>query len=152
MVSEKLFADVLNKVPQQHPFRFIDEITYLDETRIEGNYLLKEDEAFYEGHFPGFAVTPGVILTEIMAQVGMVAFGIYLLMMKGETAFSNMAALLTETNIKFKKQVQPGQKVYVRSEKVHFRHGRLQCNISLKNSDNQVLCFGSMAGMLVIKS
>lgn len=151
MESEKIFAEVLNKVPQQHPFRYIDEITYLDNTHIEGNYFLKEDADFYEGHFPGYPVTPGVILTEIMAQVGMVAFGIYLMMQEGETTFTNMAALLTETNIKFRKQVLPGQKVFVRSEKILFRHGRLQCDVFLRNSENQLLCHGTMKGLVYIK-
>ena len=82
----------------------------------------------------------------------MVAFGIYLLMLEGESAFNNMAALLTETNIKFKKQVLPGQKVFVQSEKILFRHGRLRCNVSLVNSQKELLCSGNMSGMLFIKS
>jgi len=83
--------------------------------------------------------------------VGMVAFGIYLLLQEGETSFTNMVTLLTETNIKFKKQVLPGQKVFVQSEKIVFRHGRLRCNISLTNSANELLCQGNMSGMLFIK-
>jgi 3-hydroxyacyl-[acyl-carrier-protein] dehydratase len=151
MESKKIFADILSKIPHRDPFRYIDEITYLDNTRIEGNYFLKEESDFYKGHFPGFPVTPGVILTEIMAQIGMVAFGIYLMKQEGETVFENMKALLTETNIKFKKQVLPGQKVYVQSEKILFRHGKLQCNVLLKNSENIFLCGGNMSGMLFIK-
>ena len=150
--NKKIIATVLDKIPHQPPFRFIDEITYLDNNRIEGNYFLKEDADFYKGHFPEFPITPGVILTEIMAQIGMVAFGIYLMIMQGETAFKNMATMLTETNIKFKKQVLPGQKVFVHSEKIFFRHGKLQCNISLKDSENKLLCFGVMSGMLFIKT
>ena len=151
MESQKILAEVLDKVPQQYPFRYIDEITYLDHIRIEGNYFLKEDLDFYKGHFPGYPITPGVILTEIMAQIGMVAFGIYLMMLDGETSFTNMAALLTETNIKFKKQVLPEQKVFVQSEKILFRHGRLRCNVFLKNSENNLLSYGNMSGLLFIK-
>jgi 3-hydroxyacyl-[acyl-carrier-protein] dehydratase len=150
--NKEIIAAVLNKIPHQPPFRFIDEITYLDETCIEGNYFLKKDADFYKGHFPGFPITPGVILTEIMAQIGMVAFGIYLMMIQGETAFTNMATMLTETNIKFKKRVLPQQKVFVHSEKIFFRHGKLQCNISLKDSENNLLCLGNMSGMLIIKT
>jgi 3-hydroxyacyl-[acyl-carrier-protein] dehydratase len=151
MAPSKIAADVLSLVPQQPPFRFIDEITYLDDTRIEGNYLLRTDSDFYAGHFPGYPVTPGVILTEVMAQVGMVAFGIYLMMLEGEQEFANMVALLTDTNIQFKKQVLPGQQVFVQSEKILFRHGRLRCAVSLKNSDGQLISQGTMAGMLLIK-
>jgi 3-hydroxyacyl-[acyl-carrier-protein] dehydratase len=151
MESKEIFAAVLDKMPQQPPFRFIDEITNLDDQHIDGNYFLKEDADFYKGHFPGFPITPGVVLTEIMAQIGMVAFGIYLMMMQGETAFTNMATMLTETNIKFKKQVLPGQRVFVHSEKKYFRHGKLECNILLKDRDNKLLCFGSMSGMVFKK-
>ncbi len=151
MESQHTISSVLKIVPHQAPFRFIDEITYLDSTRIEGNYLLRLDEDFYKGHFPGYPVTPGVILTEIMAQIGMVAFGIYLLMLRGETDFTNMGCMLTETNIKFRKQVVPGQKVFVQSEKIFFRHGKLQCDISLKNNENVLVCSGTMSGVLFIK-
>ncbi len=152
MEPEGIFTEVLDKVPHQPPFRFIDEITFLDLDLIEGNYFLKETLDFYRGHFPGFPVTPGAIQIEIMAQIGMVAFGIYLLMQEGETSFKNMVALLTDTNIKFKKQVLPGQKVSVHSEKILFRHGRLQCNVSLLNDQKEMLCHGRMGGMLFIKS
>ncbi|HVM86596.1 MAG TPA: hypothetical protein VMT76_00310 [Puia sp.] len=152
MESKETISRILQILPHQQPFRFIDEITSVDDSHIEGNYLLQENESFYKGHFPGFAVTPGVILTEIMAQIGLVAFGIYLLMAEGEKEFKNMATLLTETNIRFKKQVFPSQKVFVHSEKILFRHGKLQCNVSLKNAENVLLCYGNMSGMLHIKN
>ena len=81
----------------------------------------------------------------------MVAFGIYLMIIEGETEFKDMATLLTDINIRFRKQVTPGQKVFVTSEKTVFRHGRLQCKISLKNAENQLLCLGSISGMLYMK-
>jgi 3-hydroxyacyl-[acyl-carrier-protein] dehydratase len=151
MESKETIAKILHLIPFQPPFRFIDEITYIDDSRIEGNFLLKEELDFYKGHFPGFPVTPGVILTEIMAQTGMVAFGIYLMMLEGEREFKNMVTLLTETNIRFKKSVSPPQKVFIESEKIIFRHGKLQCDISLKNEENGLLCYGNISGMLYIK-
>ena len=69
---------ILNSVPQQYPFRFIDEILELDDEHIVGSYRFREDEYFYQGHFPDQPITPGVILIETMAQMGVVAFGLYL--------------------------------------------------------------------------
>ena len=71
-------AEVLEKVPQQAPFRFIDEIHELDSEHIVASYRFPEDSDFYRGHFPGNLITPGVILVEAMAQAGVVAQGIYL--------------------------------------------------------------------------
>jgi 3-hydroxyacyl-[acyl-carrier-protein] dehydratase len=143
---------VLSKMPQKDPFRFIDEITFLDETRIEGNFFLKEDAYFYKGHFPNYPITPGIILTEIMGQIGMAAFGIYLMIQEGENDFDNMFTFLTESNIKFKKSVLPNEKVFVAAEKIMFRHGKLQCKVALKNNKDELVCFGTMSGMLHIKT
>lgn len=152
MVSKEIVTKILSTLPHQPPFRFIDDITYIDDSCIEGNYFLENDSWFYKGHFPGFPITPGVILTEIMAQIGMVAFGIYLMIEEGKNDFTNKMTLLTETNIQFRKQVLPGTNVFVRSEKILFRHGRLRCNVFLKNKDGELLCEGNMAGMLFTRS
>ena len=68
-------AEVLALVPQQAPFRFIDEIIELDDNGITAAYTWKHDESFYEGHFPSNPITPGVVLLEASAQAGVVAFG-----------------------------------------------------------------------------
>ena len=69
---------ILELLPQQRPFRFVDEILEVDEQRISGRYTFRPDEFYYAGHFPGRPITPGVILLESMCQVGVVALGIYL--------------------------------------------------------------------------
>jgi 3-hydroxyacyl-[acyl-carrier-protein] dehydratase len=71
--------EVLELVPQRHPFRFIDELVSIDRDTAVGRYRFREDEYFYAGHFPGNPVTPGVILIETMCQIALVAHGVYLL-------------------------------------------------------------------------
>ncbi|MDQ3230519.1 MAG: hypothetical protein M3Q07_01770, partial [Pseudobdellovibrionaceae bacterium] len=68
---DEKFSRILALVPQQKPFRFVDRIIEVDEQRIVGQYQFREDEWFYRGHFPGNPVTPGVILVECMAQIGL---------------------------------------------------------------------------------
>src|SRR3972149_3318919 len=86
---------VLKSVPQQHPFRFIDEILELDENSIVGAYRFREDEYFYRGHFPGRPITPGVLLIETMAQTGVVALGLYLTMLQGQTSLREAGKMIT---------------------------------------------------------
>ena len=71
-------ATLLELLPQQEPFRFIDEILEVDEEHIVARYTFRPEADFYRGHFPGNPITPGVLLIESMAQTGVVALGIYL--------------------------------------------------------------------------
>lgn len=71
--------NILAKLPYSKPFHFVDELLHVDENSITGTYTYSEDLDFYKGHFSGNPVTPGVILTETMAQIGMVCLGIFLL-------------------------------------------------------------------------
>ena len=71
-------TEIIKNLPYQKPFLFVDELTQFSENGITGNYTYKKNEYFYEGHFKENPVTPGVILTETMAQIGLVCLGIYL--------------------------------------------------------------------------
>ncbi|PIX14108.1 MAG: hydroxymyristoyl-ACP dehydratase, partial [Flavobacteriaceae bacterium CG_4_8_14_3_um_filter_31_8] len=70
---------IISFLPYTKPFLFVDEITQISENGVIGNYTFKENEYFYKGHFINKPITPGVILTETMAQIGVVCLGIYLL-------------------------------------------------------------------------
>ena len=71
-------ADVLPMIPQQEPFRFVDEILELGDEKVSGTYRWRPEADFYRGHFPGNPVTPGVLLVECMAQCSVVPLAIYL--------------------------------------------------------------------------
>ena len=86
---------ILAAVPQQPPFRFIEEIRELDEAGIVGSYRFRREEYFYRGHFPGQPVTPGVILIEAMAQTGVVAQGLYLSLLKSGAALRDLRKITT---------------------------------------------------------
>lgn len=139
---------VLAKVPQQAPFRFLDKIVNLSETHITGEYTFKEDEFFYKGHFPGDPVTPGVILTEAMAQSGVVALGLYLLSLSvDEAELSSWTTFFTECEMEFYLPVLPGEKVRIEGEKVYFRRMKLKSKVSLYLSNGDLAAEGTVAGV-----
>jgi 3-hydroxyacyl-[acyl-carrier-protein] dehydratase len=142
---------ILDSVPQQYPFRFIDDILELDEEHIVGTYRFREDEYFYRGHFPGRPITPGVILIETMAQTGVVAFGLYLKMMRARTtreATKDMITLFTLVEgVEFNGMVQPGERVIIRGQKMYFRMGNLKSKIAMERENGEIVSSGALAGM-----
>ncbi|WP_432670803.1 3-hydroxyacyl-ACP dehydratase FabZ family protein [Flavobacterium sp. SM2513] len=138
--------EIIANLPYQKPFLFVDEIISISENGVEGTYFFDENLAFYKGHFKGNPVTPGVILTETMAQIGVVCLGIYLLNNK----FSkNSTIALTSSEIEYLKPMYPNQKARVVSEKIYFRFNKLKCKISMFNEANEEVCRGTIAGMLI---
>ena len=150
-----VIQEILDLVPQQAPFRFIDEIISLDEEQIVGAYRFRDDEFFYRGHFPGRPITPGVILIETMAQIGVVAYGMYLLACQRHVRPSQMKEPLSlfslADNIEFKGIVSPGERVIVKGRKIYMRRGALKVDISMERENGEVVCVGKLAGMGVDK-
>lgn len=138
--------EIIPKLPYSKPFLFVDEIIRADENGVEGTFTFDENLDFYAGHFKENPVTPGVILTEVMAQIGLVCFGIFLL---NDTFNTDTSIALTSTEINFFKPVYPKEKVTVISEKIYFRFGKLKCKVSMKNEKEEVVCSGIIAGMMV---
>ena len=121
--------EIIPKLPYSKPFLFVDEIIRADENGVEGTFTFDENLDFYAGHFKENPVTPGVILTEVMAQIGLVCFGIFLL---NDTFNIETSIALTSTEIHFLKPVYPKEKVTVISEKIYFRFEKLKCKSLLQ--------------------
>ncbi len=141
---------VLAMVPQVRPFRFIDEILELSETRIVGGYRFRPDEYFYPGHFPGRAITPGVILIETMAQTAVVALGLYLTLRREKTLAQQAPPMLTlftlAEEVEFNRIVSPGEGVIVTGEKLYFRQNVIKSKVEMKDERGQVICCGRLTG------
>lgn len=125
----------------------MDKLTKVSENGAEGFYIFKEDEYFYQGHFKDNPVTPGVILTEVMAQIGVVCLGIYLLKDQISKAEKPKIAL-TSNEVDFFLPVFPSEKVKVISEKSYFRFNKLKCKVQMFNAKNELVSRGTIAGML----
>lgn len=136
--------EIIAKLPYSKPFLFVDEIISIDENKVEGNYTYSAELDFYKGHFKNNPVTPGVILTETMAQIGLVCLGIYL---NEGKEIKNIG--FTSSEVEFLKPVFPNETVKVISEKIYYRFGKLKCNVKMFNEKNEIVCTGIMAGMIV---
>jgi len=143
------FEEIIEKLPYQHPFLFVDEILEVDKNGISGSYTYDATHDFYKGHFKNNPVTPGVILIETMAQIGLVSFGIYLLSQSGN-ALNDIKIALTSSEIDFFKPVFPSEKVIVKSKKEYFRFNKLKCKVEMFNKNGELVCRGKIAGMMQI--
>ena len=140
--------DIIALLPKSKSILFLEELLHADENGVTGTYTFRENLDFYKGHFKDNPVTPGVILTETMAQIGMVCLGIFLL---GNDLGENTVIAFTSADMEFLKPVYPNEKVTVTSEKLFFRFGKLKCNAVMKNEAGQEVCRGVLAGMITKK-
>lgn len=89
-------------LPHRYPFLFVDKIVEIDEKRVVGIKNVTIDEPFFQGHFPGHPIMPGVLIIEAMAQVG----GVGALNLKAN--IGKLAYFLSIDNARFRKPVLPG--------------------------------------------
>lgn len=144
--------EILARVPQQEPFRFIDEILELDDDHIVASTTFRPDHDFYRGHFPGNPITPGVILIEAMAQAGVVALGIHLLDREiGPDEAAKYTTLFTDAEVEFSGIVLPGMRVITTGRVKFFRRRKLRCAVEMKLEDGTLVCSGTLSGMGVPK-
>jgi 3-hydroxyacyl-[acyl-carrier-protein] dehydratase len=137
-------------LPYKSSFLFVDEILSVDESGVKGEYTLKPGSFFYEDHFADNPVTPGVIITEIMAQIGLVVLGIHLIINRdGHTPEKQAYPLLTATDVEFFKMVLPGEKVTVISQKQFFRWGKLKCRVQMQNEAGEIVAKGIFSGIIM---
>lgn len=102
-------------LPHRYPFLLVDKIIHLnlEENVIIGQKNVTCNEQFFQGHFPGVPIMPGVLILEALAQTG----GI-LVHQKGHN--QKIAVLLNINNAKFRKPVVPGDVLYLHATGLHF--------------------------------
>jgi len=112
--------EIMQILPHRYPFLLVDRITYLDKgKKAIGIKNVTMNEHFFQGHFPGKPVMPGVLIVEAMAQVGGV------LMLACEKHRGKLAFFMAANNIKFRKTVLPGDQLVIEvvSGKIRSRTG-----------------------------
>ncbi|HDZ06167.1 hypothetical protein LCGC14_0128640 [marine sediment metagenome] len=145
-MKKESFDWILNELPYADPFLFVDEILRVDEEGAEGSYRFKSDSDFYRGHFKNNPVTPGVLLTECCAQIGLVSLGIFLF--GKETKLKTLSIGMSSSQMDYLLPVFPGERVRVVSELVYFRFQKLKCQVKMYNENDKLVCKGILAGMI----
>ena len=134
--------DIMKVLPHRYPFLLVDRILERDEKRIVGLKNVTINEPFFQGHFPGHPIMPGVLIVEAMAQVGGM-----LLMGAVEDPDSKVVYFMSLDNVKFRKPVKPGDQLRFELEMKQVRG--MICRMSgLAKVDGEVVCEAEMAAMV----
>jgi 3-hydroxyacyl-[acyl-carrier-protein] dehydratase len=109
--------DIMNILPHRYPFLLVDRVLDID---LENDFILAQknvssNEPFFQGHFPGAPIMPGVLILEALAQTG----GI-LVFKKGFDG--KIAVLLNVNNAKFRHPAKPGDVLRLEAKGVHISH------------------------------
>ena len=105
------YADIIKILPHRYPFLLVDRITELElGERVVGIKNISANEPFFQGHFPGNPIMPGVLIIEAMAQVGGVLARLSVPgMMEKESEGSIF--FMSMDKVKFRKPVVPGDQI-----------------------------------------
>lgn len=138
------YQDILALLPYGPNFCFVDELLELNEEGVIGQYRFAKEAPFYADHFPGNPITPGVLLLECMAQIGLVCLGIYLL--KEELQEVPQIAF-SSSKVNFYRPHRPGELLRVEAKKKLFRLQQLRVSASAYNETGELVAQAELAGM-----
>ena len=135
--------EIMQVLPHRYPFLLVDRILEIEEKkRIVGLKNVTINEPFFQGHFPGHPIMPGVLIIEAMAQVG----GVLLLGLV-EDADSKVVYFMSLDNVKFRRPVKPGDQLRFELEVVQLR-GTVCKMRGVGLVDGNVVAEAEMAAMI----
>jgi len=110
--------EIQNIIPHRYPFLLVDKILEIEEgKRAVGIKNVTINEPFFQGHFPGNPIMPGVLIVEAMAQVGAVSI------LAMEEYKGKLAVFTGIDNLRFKKQVVPGDTLRMEVTMIAMKRG-----------------------------
>ena len=134
MKTEYNIEEILEILPQRHPFVFIDRVTHLDPGKtVTALKNVNINESYFPGHFPGKPIMPGVLILESMAQAGA-----FLVLHNLEDPQKSGMLFTAIEKSKFRQPVVPGDQLIIKMELLKFRLGTAKIKGQAFVDDNLV--------------
>jgi len=116
--NENCIRTIMEILPHRYPFLLIDKIVeVIPDSNATAIKNVTINEPFFQGHFPGHPVMPGVLIVEAMAQTGIVLVSNTVSEVAGRTMY-----LMSIEKAHFRRIVEPGDTMYITVSKVFSRH------------------------------
>jgi UDP-3-O-[3-hydroxymyristoyl] N-acetylglucosamine deacetylase/3-hydroxyacyl-[acyl-carrier-protein] dehydratase len=136
--------EIMRILPHRYPFLLVDRILELEERkRVVGIKNVTINEPFFQGHFPGHPIMPGVLIVEAMAQVGGM-----LLLGSVDDPDNKVVYFMSLDNVKWRKPVKPGDQLRFELEMTQIR-GRVCKMRGVARVDGEVVCEADMGAMVI---
>jgi 3-hydroxyacyl-[acyl-carrier-protein] dehydratase len=129
---------VLQLIPHRPPFLFVDEIVAESADGLTARRTFRADEDFYQGHYPGAPITPGVLLCEAVFQTG----ALYMAKQAaaaGAQPGDGVPLLAKITDVRFRSPVYPGDTILIEVKKKEALGGFTMMSGTIKSGDKRVL-------------
>lgn len=135
--------EILALLPHRYPILLVDRVLEINETEVVAEKLVSVNEPFFQGHFPGRPIMPGVLILEAIAQAG--AIGI----LQGEPGPRKRGVVLAGINkARFRKPVLPGTILTLHVQLVR-RRGDLIVMEGVARSNGETMAEAEMMAALV---
>ena len=146
LVNKIDFTEIKKLIPHREPFLLIDELINIEKLKkATGIKKFTSKEKFFDGHFPGHPVVPGVILIEMMAQTAaaLIAFSL-----RDET-FNKIVYLMNIENSKFRKPVFPNEKIMANVKALRSKGRVWRFEGESLNENGDTVCSSEWSAMIM---
>jgi 3-hydroxyacyl-[acyl-carrier-protein] dehydratase len=127
---------ILQLIPHRPPFLFVDEIVSEGPDSLVARRTFHADEDFYQGHYPGAPITPGVLLCEAVFQAG----ALYMARtMAGQGNSAGVPLMAKISDVRFRNPVFPGETILIEVKKKETLGGFTMMSGNVKSGAKRVL-------------